>query len=628
MSNTAPPPSPQSDQAPIPSAAGDSEALRAAAEQVRLAFEAIPDGVVIIDSNWRFTFANQRALEMVGRADILGKDIFELFPGNAEEPFNSTYRSTMATRRPSEFEAFNGEPLNTWFRVQAKPYTQDADEGIIVFFSDISERKRAELREQETARTLAQVLEVTSDAVATLDREWRYTYLNANAHRLIDPERKLVGKKVWETFPTAVGGPAWEICQRSMNEGVPGHIEAASHTVKGTWFSITSQPAADGIVVFFRDITEQRNHDEIVRRQQELLASVQAAARMATWEFDVASGTMLYGPGSFAVFGHPLDQLASLSAVVPLLLPGHLERIQAEVQRSTAEGGPMFVEFAVRSPAGETIWVESRGEAYRTAAGEPRIRGMFMDISRRYLDQQDLIASEARYRVLADLNPHAIWMGDAQGNITYANQGFMAYVGLTAAHLGAAGWLEAFPPQERKRVREVWAHSVATGEDYDTEALIRHAATGEYRYWHLRAAPVRDAGGKILHWLGVGQDIHESKTYTAALRAEQMETERRRAELETIYATTPVGLALLDPADLTFLNLNEQEAQMLGAPREELLGKPLAEIAPPREDSPGVRVFADGGGRHTDQESASGGGAGTETGRAALLERELLTDPE
>jgi PAS domain S-box-containing protein len=60
-----------------------------------------------------------------------------------------------------------------------------------------------------------------------------------------------------------------------------------------------------------------------------------------------------------------------------------------------------------------------------------------------------------------------------------------------------------------------------------------------------------------------------------------METERRRAELETLYATTPVGLALFDPVHLTFLNLNEHEAQMLGRPREQLLGRPLAEIAPP-----------------------------------------------
>ena len=445
----------------------------------------------------------------------------------------------------------------------------------------MSQRKQAELREQETARRLAQVLEVTSDAVVSLDRQWRFTYLNANAQKLIDPEERLLGKDLWEAFPHAVGGPSWEICHRSMNEAVTGHVEVFSPAPVNAWLSITSQPGPDGIVVFFRDITEERSHNQVLRAQQELLTSVQAAARMATWDLDLMSGTLQYGSGSCEVFGYPLTELATLQQFAPILLPGHRERIEAEILRSTAAGGPILIEFAVTSPEEKTIWVESRGEAYITEDGMSRIRGMFIDVTQRHLDQQDLVASEARYRVLADLNPQAIWMGDAKGNITYANHVFLAYVGLTADDLRSIGWLDSFAPMERERVRQVWAHSVSTGEDYDIEALLRDASSGEHRYWHLRAAPVRDGDGKILHWLGVGQDIQEIKTYTAALRAEQIETERQRAELETIYTTTPVALALLDPVDLTFLNLNDYEATMLGATRDVLLGRPFADFAPP-----------------------------------------------
>jgi PAS domain S-box-containing protein len=578
MSNTTTSPSLSPDPATGAPALAISESERLAS-----VLGALPDGVVIIDSQWRFTFANQHALEMVGRTDILGKDIFELFPGNAQEPFNSTYRRTMATRQPSEFEAFNGEPLNTWFRVQAKPFSQGSDEGIIVFFSDISERKMAELREQQTAKRLAQVLEVTSDAVAALDRDWRYTYLNANAQRLIDPERRLVGKNIWQEFPLAVGGPAWEIYHRSMNEGVPGHTVIFYPEPINAWLEITSQPAPDGIVVFFRDVTEQRNHDELVRAQQELLANVQAAARVATWEFNLATGAITWGPGACDIFGHPLDEVATLSQIQSILLPGYAEQANEQIRDVQVRGGTIRSEFPVTAKDGTILWIESRGQMANATDGSPRLRGLSIDVTQRHLDQQDLIASEARYRVLADLNPQAIWMGDAEGNITYANQGFMNYLGLTAADLGASGWLRVFAPEERRRVREAWAHAILTGSDLDVEAMIREAASGEYRYWHLRAAPVRDASGTILHWLGVGQDIHDTKTYTAALRAEQMETERRRAELETIYTSTPVGLALLDPVHLTFLNLNDHEAQMLGAPREQLLGRPLAEIAPPEK---------------------------------------------
>jgi PAS domain S-box-containing protein len=570
-------------------AAKKTEAREAAiTRQVRQVFEAIPDGVVIVDQDWRFSFANQRALELVGNPDILGHNIFELFPGNGEEPFGSSYRTTMAQRIPTAFEAFHTAPINLWLKVQAKPFTlNDRDEGIIVFFSDISERKQAELREKETARRLAQTLEVTSDAVITLDRQWRFTFLNNNAHALIDPERRVLGRNIWEEFPQAVGNAAWEIYHRSMDLGLSGTAEVYSPAPVDAWLHLQSEPTADGIVVFFRDITEDKRQADLIRAQQELLASVQEVARLATWEMDIPAAVIAWGPGSFPVLGHPLDRVFTFPEFESILLPGHAQRLDEELNRAVRTGESVMMEFAVRAVDGSVLWIESRGQLVAGTDPAPRVRGMSIDITSRKLYEQNLVASEERYRVLADLNPQAIWMGDPRGNITYANQGFLAYIGLTLETIGGLGWLQAFAPEDSQRVVEVWTRSVATGLDYDIKARLRHAATGEYRWWHLRAAPIRDSSGGVLNWLGVGSDIHDATTYAETLRAEQAETERRRAELETIYRTTPIGLALLDPVEFRFLNLNDQEADMLGYPKEYLLGRTLSEIAPP-ERLPGL----------------------------------------
>jgi len=553
----------------------------ASTRQIRQAFEAIPEGVAIVSRDWRFTFANQRALDLVGKPDIVGHDIFEIFPGNNDEPFGSAYRATMETRRPAEFEAFHGAPINTWFKVEAKPY----EDGIIIFFADITARKMAELRELRTARRLTQVLEATSDAVAAIDRNWRFTYLNGNARRLMDPENKLLGKNIWEEFPAAVGSRAWDIYHLSMNEGTSGTAEIYYSEPLNAWLSLQSEPTADGIVVFFRDVGDEKRKSETMQQQQELLAAVQEVARLATWELDLDSGRIAYGPGSYAVLGHPLSELSSMAARDRFFAPGHAEKYRAVIDEAVRTGEMMVHEFAVHAADGTTLWIESRVQLVPGTSAHPRLRGMSIDVTQRKLFEQNLVASESRYRVLADLNPQAIWMGDSAGNITYANQGFMAYLGLTAEDM--PGWLQAFAPEDRDRVLQVWTHAVATGEDYDIVARLFGAATGIYRWWHLRAAPVRDSFGKILHWLGVANDIHDARTYAETLRAEQAETERRRAELETIYRTTPIGLALLDPVNFTFLNLNDREAEMLGFPKAELLGRPLREIAPP-EKVPGL----------------------------------------
>jgi PAS domain S-box-containing protein len=235
-----------------------------------------------------------------------------------------------------------------------------------------------------------------------------------------------------------------------------------------------------------------------------------------------------------------------------------------------------------RTPAGfehfyaqSNMWVDVR--IYPTDDG---VAVHYRDVTERRQNEDALVASEARYRVLADLNPQAIWMGAPDGRITYANQGFLDYIGLTIDAIDGTGWLNAFQADDRQRVLGAWARSVLTGVDYEIEARMVRAHDGAVRWWWLRALPVRDETGGILHWLGVGTDIHDARTTAEALRQRQHETERQRAELETVYQTAPVGLSLFDPIDFRCLRLNERQAEIFGLPSDKITGRSYFEIAP------------------------------------------------
>src|ERR1700722_13693149 len=71
-----------------------------------------------------------------------------------------------------------------------------------------------------------------------------------------------------------------------------------------------------------------------------------------------------------------------------------------------------------------------------------------------------------------------------------------------------------------------------------------------------------------------------SRESAEALWRRYQETERQRAELETVYRTAPVGLALFDPIEFRYLRLNERQAEILGLPSEQIVGHTFAEIAP------------------------------------------------
>jgi PAS domain S-box-containing protein len=203
-----------------------------------------------------------------------------------------------------------------------------------------------------------------------------------------------------------------------------------------------------------------------------------------------------------------------------------------------------------------------------------------LDVTERKKNEEKVVRSEARYRALADLNPQAIWMGADNGAITYANQQLLDYIGQTADTMGESGWLNAVVDEDSERVKETWTRSILNGIDFDLEARMVRARDRASRWWRIRALPIRDEAGVILHWLGVGMDIHDARTAAEALDEKQRETERQRAELETVYQTAPVGLAQFDPVEFRCLRLNERQAEIFGLSSEQVVGRRIDEVAP------------------------------------------------
>ena len=185
--------------------------------------------------------------------------------------------------------------------------------------------------------------------------------------------------------------------------------------------------------------------------------------------------------------------------------------------------------------------------------------------------------------MLVDLNPQALWSANPQGEITYANQGFLDYLGAEALDLN--DWLTRFAPEDRSRVLKHWIDAIRSGEEYDIEAHLIRGSDQQSRWWHLRALHVRDEAGAIVQWLGVASDIHERKSFAETLLLLQGQTERERAELETLYKTAPIGLALFDLNDFRYLRLNDRQAAFFNLKPEEVVGKTLTQMAP----IPGLR---------------------------------------
>ncbi len=568
----------------------------------------LPDAIACFDRDWRVTFANAEAMRVsrINPSDFNNKTHWELYPETVGTELERIYREVMRTGLPARVEHYYA-PFDVWVDVHVLPI----DNGVAIHYQDITSRKGAELLRDSASRQLRQVLEATTDAVVSINRDWNFTFLNRRARQLLSIKGDLIGKNVWIEFPAAAHQGAYSYhFNRVMNEGIASEFEEFYPDPLNLWLSIQVRPSDDGMVVFFRDITARHRSDAALVEQKELLSVVQQASRVATWDVDYATGKATWGFGSYPVFGHSLVDIPDFQTFKKILLPEYLPIIAACVKKAVDTGELIAQEFRVRAADGRVLWLESRGQAVKINGLPTRLRGITIDISARKKDEEALVASEARYRVLADLNPQAIWMGAPDGSITYANQNFLDYIGLSIETLDGLGWLNAFHRDDRQRVLEAWNQSIATGADYDIEARMIRASDGHARWWWVRAQPIRDESGKILHWLGIALDIDDRRTFADTLQRRQEETERQRAELETIYKTAPIGLALFDPIEFRYLRVNDRQAETIGLPKEKILGRPITEIAPLK----GVRELF--------EQAASGNPI-----KNRLLEGELPTRP-
>lgn len=195
------------------------------------------------------------------------------------------------------------------------------------------------------------------------------------------------------------------------------------------------------------------------------------------------------------------------------------------------------------------------------------------------VDVTENVLAEAELRAFIETMPQIAFIANAQGDITYFNKHWYDYVdGLKGTE--GWGWKEKniHHPDDLQKAIDRWTHSVKTGEPYEIEYRLRRH-DGEYRWYLVRATPIRNAQGDILRWFGTNTDIHHQKT----------EQEISRLITETIpqgiWRGNPDG-----PADY----FSERFYQIVGYSKEEFLGWGWSKFIHPEDKQRVLEVWEKG----------------------------------
>ncbi len=311
-----------------------------------------------------------------------------------------------------------------WYRAQAR-LTRDGEGRPLKWYGtrvDIDETKQLEARATRLATRLTTTFESITDALFTLDREWRFVYLNAEAERLLERRREeLHGRVVWDEFPAALSTQFDEAYHRAMREQVTVSIEE-HYPPLDKWFEVHAYPSAEGLAVYFRDVTEKRRTRNILRASEERFRLLANATNDLIWDCDLTSRTLWWSEGFLALTGaSPTPADAAFTAWTERIHPEDRERVVAHTRTAIESGASAFVdEYRFQRADYTYADVQVRGSIIRTPDGVPlRLVGGITDLSERKRAEQKL----RDQAMLLDRARDAILVRDLDHQIRYWNHG-------------------------------------------------------------------------------------------------------------------------------------------------------------------------------------------------------------
>jgi PAS domain S-box-containing protein len=225
------------------------------------------------------------------------------------------------------------------------------------------------------------------------------------------------------------------------------------------------------------------------------------------------------------------------------------DRLIEEWRTALAAGKPFQKEARLRRADGQYRWFLIRAVPVRDE--QRNIVKWYGTTS----DIEDLKRAEDRVRLIIDTLPTMVWTLQPDGSVDFVNQRWMDYTGLSLEE-EIENPTRPVHPEDLPRVLEKWRADLAAGKASEDEIRLRRG-DGEYRWFLVRTAPLRDELGNVVKWYGVSIDIEDRR---------QVES-RSRTLLDAIPQQIWSG-----PPDGTLDYCNERWRSYMGLGLEELQG--------------------------------------------------------
>jgi PAS domain S-box-containing protein len=434
-------------------------------------------------------------------------------------------------RRPRDFDRDDIEFLRTYAMALGP---------VIDRIETVRQREEARARLEEREQRLHRILDGMGEGFGILAPDFTIVEHNREATRLDGrPREEIVGRSHWDAYPGTEHSELGRTLKRAMADRVPMALEHQVTAASGEkqWLEMRAYPVEDGMLaVFWRDVTARRTATDALRESRSQLAAIFESVPAAIAAID--------GSGKAVLANRHFTELYPTHSI-PSRDPDRIHRWHGW----DAEGRPLRPDQwpGSRALRGESV-VPGQEMLFETEDGQKKwtnvaamptrdedgtITGfvtVVTDISKSKATEAALRASESRLQTLMEGIPQLVWRAAPSGSWTWAGPQWRDFTGMTLDESLGDGWLEALHPEDRAAARAAWA-AADGGARLAFDCRLRHAASGEYRWFQTRALPVCDPLGTVLEWLGTCTDVDDLRQLQERQRVLVAELQHRTRNL-------------------------------------------------------------------------------------------------
>ncbi|USZ68120.1 PAS domain S-box protein [Halorussus salilacus] len=153
-------------------------------EQIRRIFERITDAFYAFDDEWQITYANRQAAVHTDRSqdDLIGTDVRSVIPEDDAPEFYDAFERAFESQEPVTIETESVLRPDRWIEMRVYP----SEDGLSVYFRDVTERKRVQLELRETKQKIESLHDVATRAVACTTEQDIYDLAVEAAEDILD----------------------------------------------------------------------------------------------------------------------------------------------------------------------------------------------------------------------------------------------------------------------------------------------------------------------------------------------------------------------------------------------------------------------------------------------------------